>query len=132
MINFTKKILFLFCIFYSLNSFSQIINCPTVEEIQTHHFHGWLPLYIKGEELASDCDVKRFQETIRHFNKAIWNKDYLESAHCFYEGVDPIIGTIIFAHDAWRPEAHSHWEWIKPNALAECYSLDPQNCGFYL
>lgn len=116
--------------FYSSAKADTIVHCPTVDEIRTHHFGYWLPLYIEGEELASDRDVKQFQDHVNTFKIAKWDASYLENGHCFYEGTDPILNKITFAQDAWRPLEIPPWVWIKENVLAECDSADVRDCGF--
>lgn len=113
-----------------INSFAQNIICPSVNEIKNHQFHQWIPLYIDNEELASDLDVAKFQSHVKQFLIARWNKDYLESGHCFYQGNDPILSKIVFAQDAWRPEQNIEWIWLKENALAECHTCHVEDCAF--
>lgn len=107
-----------------------IIFCPSVAEIKQHQFHTWLPLYKEGEELASAHDVATFMQSVRQFVTARWDKSYLESGHCFYQGNDPIIEKIIFAHDAFRPKMNFNWQWIELNAQAVCIHNDVDACGF--
>lgn len=104
--------------------------CPSVEEIKNHQFHYWLPLYIQNEEYASAADVAKFQQNVTEFVVARWNRVYLENGHCFYEGTDPILKTIIFAQDAWQPVQNEKWIWKDPKKLAECYSSNVKDCGF--
>ncbi|HEX4044414.1 MAG TPA: hypothetical protein VHZ76_01945 [Gammaproteobacteria bacterium] len=105
-------------------------TCPTVEEIKNHRFHGWLPLYKSNEELATSKDVVQFKEHVTAFQSAQWNRAYLENGHCFYQGTENIVNTIIFAKDAWRPAETAHWSWVTPNIMAECYSQQVTDCGF--
>lgn len=106
------------------------VICPTVDEIKREAFHSWLPLYKDGEELASARDVEKFKKNVVNFQIARWSADYLESAHCFYQGTDPIIDKIVFAQDAWQPETSPNWIWRNPKYFAECLSSNLQNCVF--
>ena len=127
------KKLFLFFITTMLVNltFAHTIRCPTVSEIKNHQFNHWLPLYKENEELAMPNDVAQFQKNVAHVFVAKWDPKYLESAHCFYEGTDPMVNKIVFAQDAWRPARSSpKWIWIIEDKLAECVSSDPEECYF--
>jgi hypothetical protein len=104
--------------------------CPSVEEIKNQNFNHWLPLYIEGEELASDNDVQNFKNHLTQFVVARWDRVYLENGHCFYAGTDPIISKIVFAQDAWRPVQGGKWSWKNPDKTAECYSNTVTDCAF--
>lgn len=126
-----KKLLIISaCLLQAHNVFaSQIIHCPSVDEIKNGSFTYWLPLYIEGEELASKSDVNKFREHVERFSVARWHNHYLEYGHCFYQGSDPIVEKITFAHDAWRPTNASVWIWRMPT-LAECFAGNAKDCEF--
>lgn len=106
------------------------ISCPSVTEIKNHQFKTWLPLYIEGEELASQNDVTQFIHDVTEFKAARWSWWYLESGHCFYAGFD-MTKKIILAHDTGRPVDTNNWHWIEPNRLAECV-ISPTECQFLI
>ncbi len=116
------------CVVYSATA-ETIVTCPSVAEIQSGHLNEWLPLYQDNEELAFDADLLKVKAHVTRFVKARWDYSYLESAHCFYEGDDPIFNRIVFAQDAWNPVSTSTWSWVVPRFAAECLS-DVQSCGF--
>lgn len=107
---------------------SYSFTCPSIEEIKSGHFNGWLPLYIHNEELASFQDVNNFKNNVTNFLIAKWSTYYLEYGHCFYQGTNEAIDKIIFAKDAWRP-GQNNWLWQVANHLAECRGLIDQ-CDF--
>lgn len=118
------------CLFLFSSTFAQnYISCPKPEDINQGLFHDWLPLYIDGEELASELDTQQFISGVIHFAFARWDENYLENGHCFYNGT-PITQKIILAHDAWRPKKDSYWHWISRNKLAECHTTSAANCSF--
>lgn len=80
--------------------------------------------------MASAEDIEKFKKNVTEFNIARWDRDYLESAHCFYSGNDSIVDKIIFAQDAWGPEDNARWTWVKYKSKAECYSMNSMNCSF--
>lgn len=123
----SKLVLLLNLIF--LSTCCLALNCPTVNEIKNGTFNSWMPLYQYGEELASEKDVKEFRKHVSGFHIARWSNRYLEYAHCFYEGDAPIVQSMVFAHDAWRPEKSNYWTWIRPSSLAEC-ATSPDVCGY--
>lgn len=122
--------IFLFLCLFSNTIFADQIICPSVSDIKHHSFNSWIPLYIEGEELASIQDIEHFKQQLSEFRVAKWDKDYLESAHCFYQGSDPILNKIVFAQDAWRPATNNFWSWIRPNAHAECQAMTVEDCPF--
>lgn len=111
-------------------AFANTEICPTVDDIKNHNFNGWIPLYIEGEELASEKDMQNFKQNLTDFVVARWDTTYLESGHCFYQGTDPILSKIIFAQDAWKPVQSGKWVWKNSNKIAECYSNNVNDCGF--
>lgn len=111
-------------------SHNNTITCPTVETIKHEELLDWLPLYKEGEELASTLDVMTFRQHITHFDVAKWSTEYLENAHCFYRGDDPMVDRIVLAQDAWRPLVMGHWAWLIPYQLAECRSFNVHHCLF--
>lgn len=125
-----KKSAFIFLLLLYHASMASVIQCPRIDDIKNGHFYGWLPEYKNNEELASAKDVDNFKQHVRQFTVARWGKAYLENGHCFYQGTDPIVDTIVFAQDAWRPTDDAHWTWVEPQTLAECYSTNEQDCGF--
>ncbi len=64
------------------------------------------------EELASDADVALFAKNVEYLEVARWDVSYLETAHCFYHGSDPINNKIVFARDSWRPVSAGKWNWM--------------------
>jgi hypothetical protein len=104
--------------------------CPSVDDIKNHNFHGWLPLYIENEELAMDNDVNTFAEGLTKFDTARFDTKYLEFAHCFYQGTDPMVSKIIFAKDAWKPMPSRYWRWSTEDRQAYCISGITVECGF--
>lgn len=116
--------------FFQAAANDHTVNCPTVEQIKQGLFFNWLPLYQEGEELASEKDTQQFQTVITDFVEGQWSADYLESAHCFYKGNDPIFKHIVLAQDAWRPVTNDYWHWITFEKLAVCHSTNPLPCGF--
>lgn len=128
-----KKIILLgIALFLSIKlAYSEtIIKCPSVSEIKSGQFNHWLPLYIDGEELASDKDVALFARNVDSFANAKWSASYLESAHCFYHGNHTLNQKIIFAQDAWQPSSSNKWQWLVPKKLAECDSQNINDCLF--
>lgn len=118
------------CFFVIAHAHSErSIICPSVEEIKNKTFHHWLPLYIEGEELASEEDTQQFIQGVEAFRVAKWDEHYLENGHCFYHGT-PITHQIILAHDAWRPKDSPYWHWIHHDKLAECHAFSPAHCVF--
>ncbi|CEG58639.1 hypothetical protein [Legionella fallonii] len=118
------------CLFLVSNAYSEnIVICPSVGDIKNNAFHNWLPLYIDGEELASQEDAGQFIRGVKTFLMAKWDVTYLETGHCFYGG-DPITNKIILAHDAWRPQDNFYWHWINRDKLAECNAPSPEKCSF--
>ena len=103
--------------------------CPDPAEIKNNSLYPWLPIYKENEELASDNDMKKFKEHIQKFAIARWDVKYLETAHCFYTGDDPIVDKIILAADAWRPLVSTNWNWLS-DKIAECRTLEERGCGF--
>lgn len=106
------------------------IACPSVEQIKQEELIPWLPLYKENEELAFDSDVNTFKEHVTVFDVARWVDSYLENAHCFYKGTDPIVERIVLAQDAWQPTDNAPWIWLIPHKFAECRSLSVNDCMF--
>lgn len=106
--------------------------CPSVEELQNQVWTDWQPLYINHEELASDADVQKFRSHVTQFTVAKWSTTYLENGHCFYQGTDPIVDHIVYAHDAWRPVSNGVWSWFVADRFAECRSSHVEDCPFIL
>jgi hypothetical protein len=126
-----KKILFIaLSSLLIANAAMAAVICPTVTDIKNSHFNGWLPLYIGNDELASKEDIEKFKASVNQFVIARWDRNHIENAHCFYQGADPIVDKISFAHDAKHPEQNVHWVWVTPNILAECYAQNVQDCEF--
>ena len=100
-------------------------RCPSVAEIKRGEFATWLPLTVIGEELASAAAIEQFKAHVQSWQSAAWNVQYLEYAHCFYAGDDPIVTQIVFAHDAWHPASSAAWVWQIAKRQAVCEeSLD--------
>lgn len=130
---FKQKILFFilsFSTFSTAIAKNDMIICPTVDAIRQGQFNSWQPLYKDGEELASSKDVDKFKANVLSFDVAKWSTEYLESAHCFYRGKDPIVDRIVFAQDAWQPIVNNYWSWLIPYKFAECRSTNLKDCGF--
>ena len=108
------------------------ITCPSVQDIKEQDWIEWQPLYIEGEELASYQDVETFKKHVTRFTVAKWSATYLESGHCFYQGTDPILDRIVYAHDAWQPVTNTIWSWLFPGKYAECRSEHVEDCSFIL
>lgn len=106
-----KMLPFMLLVINCANCFANTVEffCPTPQQIINNQVMMWLPLYSETSELASDSDVKIFKEHLREFVAARWDTSYLETAHCFYGGDDPIFQKIVYARDAWRPTSDSHW-----------------------
>lgn len=117
------KIVFIVFCFFSSPIFATTVKCPTLNDIHHGQFGDWLPLYQANEELASDEAVSEFKKQASAFKMAVWDKFYLESGHCYYQGSNKIV----LAQDAFRPDENESWQWIKPNQRAEC---EWQKCGF--
>lgn len=119
-------------LFISVQAISQahFVACPTVEKIKQEQLSDWLPLYKEGEELVSNNDLSLFKQHITHFDIAKWSTSYLESAHCFYRGQDPVVDRIVLAQDAWKPLVNGYWAWSVPYLLAECHSKTSEQCQF--
>lgn len=120
----------MFCLLWSsLACADNFLICPSVENIRAGVFDGWLPLYIEGEELASKEDQQAFIQGVERFEVARWDTMYLENAHCFYSG-KPATRKMILAHDAWRPENSTGWQWKIIDNAAECSLAFPTYCRF--
>lgn len=89
----------------------ELTHCPSVAQIQRGDFAGWLPLTIDGEELASQAAVSLFKTHVQTWQQAKWSTNFLEYAHCFYQGDNDIVAQITFAHDAFAPQPTPQWVW---------------------
>jgi hypothetical protein len=107
-----------------------IVTCPSVAEIRRDAFNYWLPLYKEGEELASNQDVETFRKHVVNFEIGRWSTGYLDSAHCFYQGTDPMVSKIVLAQKTWQPVMNPHWFWRKPEHFAECLTTNLDDCRF--
>lgn len=114
------RYLVLFICFIPILFAEPLTRCPSVAEIQRGEFSNWLPLTIEGEELASEAAVQAFKTHVQAWQRAEWSAQFLEYAHCFYEGDDAIVMQLTFAHDAFRPESKPQWVWQSGKRQAIC------------
>lgn len=121
--------LFLF-ITFAANANPDNVICPSIAEIKQGKFNTWLPLYKENEELILDNDLQKFKTHVTELDVAKWAAEYLESAHCFYRGTNPIVDRIVLGQDAWRPEEDDHWSWLVDKKFAECRSQQVADCEF--
>ncbi|CAN5385598.1 hypothetical protein BH10PSE19_BH10PSE19_03100 [soil metagenome] len=124
-------ILFLLC-FSLITKAETNLTCPSITSIRTLKNiwpHGrWLPLYRDNDELASENDIKKFSEEAQHLLTAQWSGNFLEMAHCVYEGGR----RILLARNMLKPDyiAYPRWKLILPSKIAICVSSNEDDCVY--
>lgn len=106
-------------------------TCPSINSV--HHLNQiwpngpWLPLYVDNDELASMDDIENFSKVTTHFVRAEWSGNFLELAHCYYEGNEKIH----IARDMLKPDMtlFPHWESVSTEKLV-CTSLNEDDCPY--
>jgi hypothetical protein len=123
---------FIFLMFFHNSIAETSLTCPSLKSVQ-HSIniwpHGeWLPEYVDNEELASQDDIDHFIATVKRFNRAEWSGDYLEMAHCFYDGNDKIV----LARDMLKPNAISDpfWHAVNQKKLWRCQMPSESICSY--
>ena len=130
---FLPIIMFSLILSKSLYAEEQYI-CPSVEDVKQLRDiwpnGSWMPLYIEGEELASEEDIAKFSKTVTGFSHAQWDTQFLEAGHCFYKGSDPVVEKITLARDMLKPKLDDpFWKMLGPKNFI-CFGPLVAECNF--